>query len=169
MKKLLCVMVAILIMSGCGRINSKENKKEIPDFRGFKTDVYTVINDTKISGSAVYSELDGLVLTLTSPDSVNGMEIICKDGECKVNLQELSFSVLCEHLPFNSMIVSLVACGENAKTSIYENGVYKFIANGYTYQLYVDEETKYFEKIVADGKEILHLENFEYLTGQTDA
>ena len=144
-----------------------ENKNEIPDFRGFKTDVYTEINGIKISGSAVYSELDGLVLTLTSPDSVNEMKIICKDGECKVTLCELSFSVLRGHLPFNSVIVGLVACGENAKTSIYENDSYKFTANGYTYELYVDEETKCFQKITSDGKDVLYFENFKYNMGQT--
>ena len=124
MKKILCVIYAILMLSGCGIVNSKEDKNEIPDFMGFSTDVYTEINDTKIEGSAKYTELDGFVLTLTSPETLVGMEIICKDSECKVNLHELSFSVNYMNLPFDSIIVSLMACGENAKTSTYFSKAY---------------------------------------------
>lgn len=163
MKKILCVFIMILLLAGCEKENTKD--VEIPDFRGFKTDVYTEINDIKITGSAVYNELNGLVLTLTSPESVKGMEIICKDGECKTNLHELSFSVSYENLPSNSLPTSLMACAENAKTAIYENGYYEFIVNGYTFQLYVDE--KGFKKLSTDGTDILHFENFGYLMGQT--
>lgn len=163
MKRILCVFMMILLLAGCEKEKTKE--MEIPDFRGFKTDVYTEINDTKIMGSAVYTELNGLVLTLTSPESVKGMEIICKDGECKTNLHELSFSVSYKNLPPNSLPSSLMACAENAKTAVYENGYYKFIVNGYTYQLYVDENG--FKRLSTDGNDILHFQNFQYITGQT--
>ncbi|MBQ4572366.1 MAG: hypothetical protein IJA80_03720 [Clostridia bacterium] len=153
----------ILLLAGCEKEKTKEY--EIPDFRGFKTDVYTVINDTKITGSAEFTELQGLVLTLTSPESLKGMKIICKDGECKTNLHTLSFSVLYENLPPDSLPTSLMACAENAKTAIYENGYYKFSVNGYTYQLYADENG--FTKLSIDGNEILHFKNFEYNMGQT--
>ena len=168
MKKILCVICTILMLSGCGIVNSKEDENEIPDFMGFSTDVYTEINDTKIEGSAKYTELDGLVLTLTSPETLVGMEIICKDSECKVDLHKLSFSVNYMNLPFNSIIVSLMACGENAKTSIRENECYKFSTNGYTYQLYLDETTNNFQKLMLDGNTILVFENFQYIMGQTD-
>lgn len=164
MKKLLCILVMILLLAGCEKETTKE--AEIPDFRGFKTDVYTVINDTKITGSAEFTELNGLMLTITSPETLNGMEIICKDGECKTNLHTLSFSVLCENLPPNSLPTSLMACAENAKTAIYENGYYKFSVNGYTYQLHIDE--KGFAKLSTDGNDVLHFENFSYIMGQTD-
>ena len=94
------------------------------------------------------------------------MEIICKDSECRVNLHELSFSVLYENLPPNSLPTSLMACAENAKTAIYENGTCKFTVNGYTYQLYMDENG--FIKLLADGSDILHFKNFQFKTGQTD-
>ena len=166
MKKFLCVVCAILMLSGCGLEKSKEGKNEIPDFTGFSADVYTEINDIKVSGSAEYTELDGLVLTLTSPETLAGMEIICKDSECRVTLHELSFSVLYENLPPNSLPTSLMACAENAKTAIYENGTCKFTVNGYTYQLYMDENG--FVKLLADGNDILHFKNFQFKTGQTD-
>ncbi|MBR2954501.1 MAG: hypothetical protein IKC45_08975 [Clostridia bacterium] len=163
MRKILCILVMILLLAGCEKEKTKEY--EIPDFRGFKTDVYTVINDTKITGSAEFTELQGLVLTLTSPESLKGMEIICKDGECKTNLHTLSFSVLYENLPPNSLPTSLMACAESAKTAIYENGYYKFSVNGHTYQLYIDENG--FTKLSTDGNDILHFENFKYNMGQT--
>ena len=163
MRKILCILFMVLLLAGCEKEKTKETL--IPDFRGFKTDVYTEINDTKITGTATFTELDGLVLTLTSPETLKGMEIICKDGECKTNLHTLSFSVLYENLPPNSLPTSLMACAENAKTAVYENGYYKFSVDGYTYQLYVDENG--FTKLSTDGNDILHFENFEYIMGQT--
>lgn len=163
MKKLLCILVMILLLAGCEKEKTKET--EIPDFRGFETDVYTEINDTRITGTATYTALDGLVLTVTAPESLKGMKIICKDGECKTSLHTLSFSVLYENLPPDSLPISLMTCAENAKTAICEKGYYKFTVNGYTYQLYTDENG--FTKLLTDGKEILHFENFEYITGQT--
>ncbi len=164
MRKILCVLFVILLLAGCEKEKTKGN--EIPDFRGFRTDVYTEINDTKITGTATFMELDGLVLTLTSPESLKGMEIICKDGECKTNLDTLSFSVLCKNLPHNSLPTSLMVCAENAKTAMCENKYYNFTANGYTYQLCVNE--KGFAKLSTDGNDILYFENFEYITGQTN-
>lgn len=165
MRKILCILIMVLLLAGCEKEKTKET--QIPDFRGFKTDVYTEINDTKIMGSVEFTELQGLVLTLTSPESLKGMEMICKDGECKTNLHTLSFSVLYENLPPNSLPTSLMACAENAKTAVYENGYYKFSVNGYTYQLHIDENG--FTKLSTDGNDVLHFENFKYITGQTDA
>jgi hypothetical protein len=158
MRKILCILITLLLLAGCEKEKTKE--MEIPDFRGFKADVYTVINDVKISGSAVYTELDGLVLTLTSPESLKGMEIICKDGECKTNLHELSFSVSYKNLPPISLPSGLMVCAQNAKTAIIENGYYVITDNGYTYQLYIDENG--FKKLSTDGTDILYFENFHY-------
>lgn len=163
MKKFLCILIVILLLAGCEKTISKDNKKTIPDFTGFKTGVYTEINDIKIMGSATYSELDGLILTLTSPESLKGMELICKDGECKVDFQELSFLISYEYLPFNAMCVSLMACAENAKTATYENGYYIFRTADSTCQLYVDGETGCFQKLVSNDENILGFENFRYL------
>ena len=163
MKKILCILVMLLLLAGCEKQKTKEI--EIPDFRGFKTDVYTEINDTEIKGTATFTELDGLVLTLMSPESLKGMGIICNDGECKTSLHTLSFSVPYGNLPPDSLPVSLMACAENAKTAIYEKGYYKFTTSGYTYQLYVDENG--FTKLLMNENEILRFENFQYITGQT--
>ncbi len=165
MKRFLCIIFVILILTGCEKEKTKES--EIPDYRGFETDVCTEINEMKITGYAVYSEIDGLAFVVTSPESVKGMEIICKDGECKINLHELSFSLPYERLPFNAIFVSLMACSENAKSAICENEYYKFRSKEYTYHLYVDEETKNFQKLMVDGNVILTFENFQYIMGQT--
>lgn len=168
MKKLLCVLVCILLLAGCNNNNAKEVENEIPDFNGFKTDVYTDVNGIKISAYAEYSVIDELVLTITSPESAKGMKIISKDGECKVDFQELSFSFSDEYLPFNAVCVSLKSCAENIKTATAENEYYSYSINGYNCHLYVDDETKHFQKLTVNGTDTLIFENFEYFTGQTE-
>lgn len=167
MKKILCIIVCILLLAGCGKNISKEVEYEIPDFNGFGADVYTVVNDVKICAHAEYVEFDNLTLTITSPESVKGMEIICKDGECKINLNELSFLISDEQLPFNALCVSLKNCVENIKTAVAENGYYTYTVNGYNCHLYVDDETKHFQKLSVNGTDALFFENFQYYSGQT--
>ena len=78
MKKILCIFICVLLFAGCEK-SPKEVENEIPDFYGFRTDVKTMVNDVNISANAEYTELGGLVLTLTSPESVKGMKIIIID------------------------------------------------------------------------------------------
>ena len=147
-------------------MNTKENK--IPDFMGFRTDVKTTFNNVEISAFAEYDEIQGLFVTMKTPVSVNGMKIVCKDGECKIDFHELSFVIPHKELPFNSFFVALESCGENIKTSTYENGYYSYIYNGNMCQLYVDEETSNFVKLCVNGTDMLFFENFEYVMGQTE-
>lgn len=167
MKKVLCVFICILLFAGCQK-NSKEAESEIPDFYGFGTDVKTTINDLTISATAEYIELDGLVLTITSPDSVKGMKINIKDNECEINYHSLSFSVPINSMPFDSLCVCLNACAKSVKTAKKENEYYVYSYDGNTYHLYVDNETKNFKKITVNENEIMTFENFHFLTGQTD-
>ncbi len=167
MKRFLCFFICVLLLTGCEK-SSKEVENEISDFYGFKTDVKTVVNNINISASAEYIEFDKLVLTLTSPESVKGMKISIKDGECEIEYQSLSFSVPLRSMPFDSLCVSLNACAENIQTAKYENGYYTYYSNGNTYRLYTDEKTKDFTKIKVNEKEIITFENFLFLTGQSD-
>ena len=107
MKKFLCIFICILLFAGCEK--TKESQNEIPDFYGFKTDVKTVVNDISITANAEFTEIDKLVLTLTSPESVKGMKISIKDNECTIDYHSLSFSVLLKSMPFDSLCVSLNA------------------------------------------------------------
>ena len=166
MKKILCVFVCILFLAGCGRINTKENI--IPDFIGFRTDVKTTFNNVEISAYAEYDEIQGLSVTLKTPESVNGMKIMCKDGECKIDFHELSFVIPHKELPFSSFFVALESCAENIRISTYENGYYSYTVNGNMCQIYVDEETKKFVKLSVNGADMLFFENFEYVMGQTE-
>ena len=167
MKRILCIFICVLLFAGCQK-NSKEVKNEIPDFYGFRTDVKTVVNNINISARAEYVEFDKLILILTSPESVKGMKIIIKDGECKIDYHTLSFSVPVESMPFDSLCVSLNACAENIKTANRENNYYVYSSDGNTYHLYVDSETNLFKNVKVNENVVIEFENFEFLTGQTD-
>lgn len=167
MKRFLCIFICILLFAGCQK-NSKEVESEIPDFYGFRTDVKTIVNNVNISANAEYTELDKLVLTFISPESVKGMKMIIKDGECEILYHSLSFSVPVESMPFDSLCVSLNACAENVKTANRENDYYVYSSDGSTYHLYVDGETKHFKNIKVNENVIITFENFQFLTGQTD-
>ncbi len=167
MKRFLCVLICLLLLAGCEK-NSKEVENEILGFYGFRTDVKTVVNGINISAVAEYTETDKLILTLTSPDSVKGMTIKIKDGECEIEYQSLSFFVSVSSMPFDSLCVSLNGCAENFKTADYVNNYYSYSMDGYIYHLYVDKETNNFYKIMVNDNEIITFENFRFLNGHTD-
>lgn len=164
MKRFLCIFICVLLLAGCEK-SSKEVKDEIPDFYGFRTDVKTVVNDVTISASADYTELDGIVITLTSPESVKGMKMVIKDGECKILYHSLSFSVPVNSMSFDSLCVSLNACAENVKTAKRENDYYVYSFNGNTYHLYADNETKQFKNIKVNENDVITFENFQFIYG----
>lgn len=149
-------------------MNTKEGKNEIPDFIGFSTDVKTTLNTVDLQASATYNEITGLSVIMNAPESVKGMEIVCKDGECKVDFQELSFVFSHKKLPFTSFFVALESCAENVKASMAEEDCYSYNADGNLYCLYVDEETKHFQKLSINGNDVIFFENFEYVMGQTE-
>lgn len=163
MKKLLCIFICILLFAGCEK--TKESQSEIPDFYGFKTDVKTVVNDISITANAEFTEIDKLVLTLTSPESVKGMKISIKDNECTIDYHSLSFSVPIKSMPFDSLCVSLDACAQSVKTAEYHIDHYSYSYNGNTYNLYVDNETNHFKKITVNENEIITFENFQFIYG----
>lgn len=148
-------------------MNTKDNKNEIPDFLGFSTDVKTTFNNVDLWASATYNEITGLSVIMNAPESVKGMKIMCKDGECKIYFQELSFSITHKRLPFTSFFVSLESCAENIKSAIPENGCYLYNVNGNLCRLCVDEESKHFQKLSINGNDVLFFDNFQYVMGQT--
>ena len=164
MKKLLCIFICILLFAGCEK-GSKEVEYENPDFYGFKTTVKTIVNDVSISANAEYTELNGLVMTFTSPESVNGMEIKVKDDECEILYHSLSFFVPVSSMSIDSLCVSLNACAKSVKTATYQNNYYVYSYDGNTFHLYMDNETNFFQKITVNEKEILTFENFQFLYG----
>ncbi len=164
MKKILCIFICVLLFAGCEK-SSKEVENEIPDFYGFKTTVKTTVNDVSVSANAEYTEINGLVLTFTSPESVNGMKIKVKDDECEILYHSLSFFVLVSSMPFESLCVSLNACTKSVKTAIYQNDYYVYSYDENTYHLYINDETKLFQKITVNENEILTFENFQFLYG----
>lgn len=163
MKKLLCIFICILLFAGCEK--TKESQNEIPDFYGFKTVVKTVVNDISITANAEFTEIDKLVLTLTSPESVKGMKISIKDNECTIDYHSLSFSVSLKSMPFDSLCVSLDACAQSVKTAEYYIDHYSYSYNGNTYNLYVDSESNHFKKITVNENEIITFENFRFIYG----
>ena len=167
MKKFLCILLCVLLFAGCEK-SSKDAEDEIPDFYGFRTDVKTTVNNVSISANAEYTELYGLVLTFTSPESVKGMKIKIKDDECEILYHSLSFVIPISALSFKSLCVSLDACAKGVKTAVFENNYYTYSYGGNTYHLYIDDATKKFNRITVDENEILTFENFQFLTGQTD-
>jgi hypothetical protein len=164
MKKFLCVFICLLLLAGCEK-SPKDVESEIPDFYGFKTDVKTIANNVSISANAEYTEIHGLVLTFTSPESVNGMKIKVKDDECEILYHSLSFFVPVTSMPFESLCVSLNACAKSVKTAIFQNNYYTYSYGENAYHLYIDDETKCFRKITVNENEILTFENFQFLYG----
>ena len=164
MKKFLCIFICILLFAGCEK-SSKEVKDVIPDFYGFRTDIKMVVNDVNISANAEYTELDGLIISLTFPESVKGMKMVIKDGKCEILYHSLSFSVPVNSMPFDSLCVSLNACAQSAKTAEYRIDHYSYSYNGNTYNLYVDNETNHFKKITVNENEIITFENFQFIYG----
>ncbi len=164
MKRFLCIFICVLLFAGCEK-SSKEVKDEISDFYGFRTDIKMVVNDINISANSEYTELDGLIISLTSPESVKGMKMVIKDGECEILYHSLSFSVPVNSMPFNSLCVSLNACAENVKTARYENGYYVYSFNGNTYHLYIDSETNQFNKITINENDVITFKNFQFIYG----
>ena len=171
MKKILCVLLCILLFGGCGFKKSKDVEKEPLLISGFRCTLRTTINDIEFVADAEYMESGTIQMEITSPQTVSGMQINCNNGEYAIHYKNLELIINGEKLPFRMICKTLEECINNAQGIIPqkdENGkslVYSYNAQGHTCKLYVNTETKVFEKITVDETDALHFENFTYVYG----
>lgn len=170
MKKFLCVLFSILLLGGCTS-KAKDVETEPLSISGFSCILRTTFNDIEITADAEYMASDTINMTFTSPEAVKGMQINCTDGEYTVNYKNLELTVNGDKMPFNMVCRGLEECINNAqgktptKDENSESIIYSYTAEGHTCKLYVNSETKAFEKIAIDGIDTLYFENFQYVYG----
>lgn len=171
MKKVLCILLCILLLGGCGILKTKDLEKEPLNISGFNTVVKTKINDIEICGNARYVMSDGLYFDFLAPETINGVKVICHNGEYEINFEGLSISVAGDKLPFNMVCNALETCLNNVQGStplVDENQlVYTYNAKNHLCKLYAEKDTKHFIKLTVDGIDVLNFENFQYV-GQTE-
>lgn len=166
MKKLLCVFLCVLLLGGCGKKNPKEAENESLDFGGFESIVRTTVNDVDVSAKAVYTPFESLRLKFLTPQTVKDTEIICESGEYSITAYGLTFALSGDKMPFSMLCKVLEDCLDKVRGAepAAEGGsaVYTYNSNGSVYKLYADSQTKAFEKLTADGTDVLFFENFEF-------
>ncbi len=170
MKKILCVLFSILLLGGCAS-KTKDVENEPLSISGFTCTVRTTFNSLEIAANAEYSLNGTIQMEFTSPETVNGMQINCKDGEYTVRYKNLELAVNGDEMPFNMVCRGLDECINNAQGKTPEGDeageslVYSYTAEGHICKLFVNRETKAFEKISVDGFDTLFFENFTYIYG----
>ncbi len=173
MKKVLCILFCILLLGGCGTLKTKDLEKEPLNISGFNTVVKTKINNIEICGNAHYVVSDALYFDFVAPETINGTEIVCRNGEYQVSFNDLSISLVGNKLPFNMICNALETCINNVQgttpqiDNITNQLVYTYNTEKHLCKLYVEKETKHFIKLTIDGADVLLFENFQYV-GQTE-
>jgi len=164
MKKFLCSFLCILLLCGCGNGKSKDVETEPLSISGFCCVIRTTLNGIEIIANAEYLASGTINMTFTAPETVNGMQINCTDGEYAVHYKNLELTVSGEKMPFTMLCRSLEECINNAqgKTPEKEENtqslIYTYTAEGHVCKLYLNPETKYFEKVAIDGVDTLFFE-----------
>lgn len=170
MRKFLCVLFSILLLGGCTS-KTKDVENEPLSISGFSCVIRTTLNDIEITANAEYLASGTINMTFTAPETVKGMQINCTGGEYTVYYKNLELTVSGEKMPFNMVCRGLEECINNAQGTTPqkdENGeslVYTYTAEGHVCKLFVNPETKYFEKVTIDGIDTLFFENFTYVYG----
>lgn len=173
MKKVLCILFCILLLGGCGTLKTKDLEKEPLNISGFNTVVKTKINNIEICANARYVVSDALYFDFVAPETINGTEIVCRNGEYQVSFNDLSISLVGNKLPFNMICNALETCINNVQgatpqiDNITNELVYTYNTEKHLCKLYVEKETKHFIKLTIDGADVLLFENFQYV-GQTE-
>lgn len=174
MKKFLCSFLGLLLLCSCVNENSKDVETEPLEISGFRCVIRTTLNDIEITADAEYMASGTIQVAFTAPETVKGMQINCMGGEYTVNYKNLELTVSGEKMPFNMLCRSLEECINNAqgttpeKDENTESLIYTYTAEGHVCRLFVNPETKYFEKVTVDGIDTLFFEKFEYTMGQTE-
>lgn len=170
MKKVLCIVVALMLFGGCGMLNTKDVKKEPLIFSGFNAVVTTEINGITISGNAECYVVGSLNFEFIQPETVKGATIVCNSGEYKIQFQDITASFPSEKLSFNMVCRALETCIDNVQGKTPETDkqsdmlVFSYTAENHLCKLYADSETKNFIKLTVDGTDTLYFENFKYIT-----
>ena len=173
MKKILCILFCILLLNGCGMTKIKDVEKEPLNISGFNTVVKSKINNIEICGNAQYVMNDGIYFEFSSPKTINGMKIVCRDGEYQVDYNDLAVTLAGDKLPTNMACKALETCINNVQGKTPQKDentnqlIYTYNAENHLCKLYADAETKVFIKLTIDDEEILYFESFEYM-GHTE-
>ncbi len=171
MKKILCSFLCVLLLCSCTNLKSKDVENEPLSISGFTCVMRTTFNDMEITANAEYMLPNTIKVEFTAPETVKGMQIDCINGEYTVHYKGLELTVNGDKMPFNMVCRGLEECINNAqgktpaKDENSESIVYSYTAEGHTCKLFVNPETKAFEKILIDGIDTLHFENFQYVYG----
>lgn len=171
MKKILCSLLCVLLLYGCTDLKSKDVENEPLSISGFTCTLRTTFNGIVITANAQYTLPDTIMMDFTSPETVNGMQINCTGGEYTVYYKELEITVNSKQIPFDMVCRGLEECINNAQGQIpdseetSESLVYSYTADGHTCKLYINRDTKEFQKIAIDGVDTLFFENFTYIYG----
>lgn len=171
MKKFLCSLLCLLFLCSCTDLKSKDVENEPLSISGFTCTIRTTFNDLSITANTQYTLPNTITLEMTAPETVKDMQINCTDGVYTVQYKGLELTVDGDKMPFNMVCRGIEECINNAqgKTPIKdeksESLVYSYTTEGHTCQLFVNPETKAFEKITVDGIDTLFFENFTYIYG----
>lgn len=171
MKKFLCAFFALLLLCSCADLKSKDVEKEPLSISGFTCNLRTTFNGLNITANARYTLPNTFTLEMTAPETVKGMQINCIDGEYAVQYKGIELTVDGDKMPFNMVCRALQECINNAQGKTPERDekseslVYTYTGEGHTCQLFVNAETKAFQKITIDDVDALFFENFTYIYG----
>lgn len=171
MKKFLCVFMMLLLLCSCTDLKSKDVENEPLSISGFTCVIRTTFNDIDVVSNVQYILPNTIIMDFTAPETVNGMQINCTDGVYSVKYKKIELTVDGDKMPFNMVCKGIEECINNAqgktpqKDEKTESFVYSYNAEGHTCQLFVNPETKSFEKITVDGIDTLFFENFTYMYG----
>lgn len=171
MKKFLCSLLCLLFLCSCTDLKSKDVENEPLSISGFTCVIRTTFNGISIIANAQYTLPNAISMDFTAPETVKGVQINCTDGVYAVKYKNLELTVDGDKMPFNMICRELETCINNAqgktpqKDEKSESFVYSYTAEGHTCQLFVNPDTKAFEKIAIDGIDTLFFENFTYMYG----
>ena len=171
MKKFLCVFMMLLLLCSCTDLKSKDVENEPLSISGFTCVIRTTFNGIDVVSNAQYTLPNTIIMDFTAPETVNGMQINCTDGVYSVKYKKIELTVDGDKMPFNMVCKGIEKCINNAqgktpkKDEKTESLVYSYTSEGHTCQLFVNPETKAFEKITVDGIDTLFFENFTYMYG----
>lgn len=168
MKKVLCLIFCLLFLGGCGKDKITDVEKEPLIISGFSAVASTSLNGTEISADVKYNACGELLMTVISPETFKGTVISCKDGECQITYDALTFNLPDGKLSPNMLCKALEECLNNVlgKTPVENDDgffVYTYEFENGIYHLYTDSQ-KRFVKLVTDGKETVTFSNFTYIS-----